>query len=199
MVRFGKPAGAPDHRLLRVLSDAIADSDALVDKVETPDFERRCPERDLIGRPERPLWGASPGAKFAISPRSVVVEGLPIEGRPKVVGVVSVLPTKAAPWHDLVLDLEFTILSGELEMYVRYWPDKSSYQMRFSPSEGYELNKPYRMTVRVKGSTITLQQADQPENRDRFMVGMSRTGGVGFGLRPGSKAEISRLNLKVLR
>jgi hypothetical protein len=38
-----------------------------------------------------------------------------------------------------------------------------------------------------------------PENRDRIQPSTSRTGGVGFGLTPGSKADISKLGLKVLR
>jgi hypothetical protein len=198
MARMSKPGAVADARILRPLADAIADSDALVLKVETPDFEARCPERDLIGQSERPLWGHSQGAKHTASPRSILVEGVPLEGR-KVVGVVSALPPRSAPWRDIVIDLEFTLLSGEMEMYVRYWPDRKSYQIRFAPSEGYELNKAYRMTVRVKGSQISLKQPDQPENSDRLRADVSRTGGIGFGLKPGSMAEISRFNLKVLR
>ena len=103
------------------------------------------------------------------------------------------------PWHDIVLDLEFTIVSGEFEMYLRYWPDKRSYSIKFNAAAGYEPNKPYRMTVHVKGSSISLKQAEQPENRDRIDPNTSRTGGVGFGVNPGSKVIISVCKLKVLR
>jgi hypothetical protein len=190
--------GAPDAGAQRILVEAIAESDALVAKVETREFEAKIGERDMLSAKERAPWGASAGAKLTWSGREMSIEGVPIE-KGKVTGVVSMLPTKAAPWHDIVLDLEFTILSGDFEMYLRYWPDRKAYKIRFGPRDGYELNKPYRMTIRVKGSDVSLSQPDQPENRDRIQPSTSRTGGIGFGLTPGFKAVISRLGMKVLR
>ena len=55
------------------------------------------------------------------------------------------------------------------------------------------------MTIKVKGSAITLKQAEQPGSRDTFAPTTSLTGGIGFGLRPSSKVSISKLTMKVLR
>jgi hypothetical protein len=92
-----------------------------------------------------------------------------------------------------------TLLSGELEMYLRYLPRKKAYRIRFAPAEGYELDKPHSMTIRIRGSEVSLKHPDQPENEDRFHLTTSRTGGLGFGLKPGSKAVVTKLTMKVLR
>jgi hypothetical protein len=188
---------APDPGALSVLSEAIAESDALVEVVETPAFEAKIVDRDLLSPKSRSLWGASAGVTYAPG-TPMTLEGVSLPGR-LVTGVVSVLPARAAPWNDLVIELEFTLLAGEMDMYLRYWPDRKSYRIRFAPTEGYEMNRPYPMTIRVKGSQVSLKQPDQPENRDRLQPSVSRTGGFGFGLPPGSKAEISKLRMKVLR
>lgn len=196
--RFGPEKPDEIGKQIALYKELLAFSDGLADRVETPEFEAGVGARDMLSPKERSVWGVSAGAKMTPSDGQIALEGIPIEGR-KIVGVTSMLPPKAAPWHDVVIDLEFTLVSGEMEMYVRYWPDRKSYMIRFNPSEGYELNKSYRMTLRIKGSTISLKAPDQPENRDRFSTDTSRTGGLGFGMKEGAKAVITRCDLKVLR
>jgi hypothetical protein len=202
---FDAFGGQPTAALIAAYKELIALSDGLVEQIETPEQEGKIAERDLLAAKERAPgpWGASKGAKLTWSERELSIEGVPIEGGPKVMGVVSVLPAfnagQRTSWNDLVIDLEFTIQAGEFEVYLRYWPDKRSYRIRFSPTEGYDVGKTYRMTLKVKGSTISLKQPDQPENRDKMDATTSRTGGIGFGLQPGSKVVLSQLNMKVLR
>jgi hypothetical protein len=195
---FDQGGGTGDAPTIELFKQLLAESDKLVERVETPEFESQVPERDMLSTKERQPWGFSAGSKLTWSGREMSFEGVPID-RGKVTGVVSMLPPKAAPWHDIVLDLEFTILSGEFEMYLRYWPDKRSYKIKFDAPSGYEPNKPYRMTIHVKGSSVSLKQPEQPENRDKMDPTTSRTGGVGFGVNPGSKVIISVCKLKVLR
>jgi hypothetical protein len=191
----GGTAGRP---VVDLYKDLLAASDALVDKAETPEHEASVPARDMLSSSARALWGESVGVSADRTSGYLTITGVEIPGI-KVTGVCSLLPPKAAPWHDLSIDLEFTIVEGGFEMYLRYEQAKKSYRINFKPSEGYELNKPYRMTVKVKGSSISLKAPDLPENRDRLDAAVSRTGGIGFGIAAGSKVTISRLMVKVLR
>jgi hypothetical protein len=195
---FDANGGTADAPTIALYKKLLAESDKLVERVETPEFEAKTPERDFLSSQERHNWGVSAGA--SLSPDApLVLEGVDLTGGRKVTGVVSLLPPKADPWNDFVIDLEFTIQAGSCEMYLRYWPDKRSYRILFSPAEGYEVGKTYRMTLKVKGSTISLTQPEQPENRDKMDATTSRTGGIGFGLPAGSRVLISKLNMKVLR
>jgi hypothetical protein len=195
--QFDDQGGTAEGPIIDLYKALIADSDRLVERVETPEFEASIQERDMLTAKERPLWGNSDGAKWVPSGREIAIEGVKVEK--KIQGVVSFLPRRSEAWHDIVLDLEFTIVSGEFDLYLRYWPDKRYYSIKFNAAAGYEANKPYRMMVHVKGSSISLKQAEQPENRDRADPNTSRTGGVGFGVNPGSKVIISVCKLKVLR
>ena len=195
--QFDAQGGTAEGPIIDLYKALVADSDRLVERVETPEFESSIQERDMLTAKERPLWGASDGAKWTPSGREIAIEGVKVDK--KIQGVVSFLPRRSEAWHDIVLDLEFTIVAGEFDLYLRYWPDKRYYSIKFNAAAGYEANKPYRMTVHVKGSSISLKQAEQPENRDRADPNTSRTGGVGFGINPGSKVIISVCKLKVLR
>jgi hypothetical protein len=178
--------------------ELITFADGLAERVETAEYEAEVPGRDLLSATGQAFWGASAGAKLGFSGRGMTIEGLPVDGR-KVIGVASALPSKDAPWRDVLLDLEFTVLSGEMDVFVRYWPDKKSYRLTFGPGQGYELGKPCRALLRIRGSTIGLFQANRANFTDRLSIDTSRTGGIGFGLRDGSKAVITRCEMKVLR
>jgi hypothetical protein len=197
--RLKDPGSTPRDIVAKALTTAITESDSLVYIVETPLYEARATERDMLSPRERGPWGSSAGIKADYQERNIVLTGVDAEGGRKVTGVASILPTRKESWRDLVVDLEFALLAGEMDMYVRYWPDKKSYRLRFAPTEGYELNKPFRMRICVKASQIGLQLPDQPEKFDRFDIDTSRSGGIGFGLSKGSKAAITLLRLKVLR
>jgi hypothetical protein len=187
-----------DQPTIALYKELVEESDKLVDKLETPEYEAKIAERDMLGTNERTLWGKSAGVDWTFGDKKLEVSGAEVPGR-KITGLASILPPRSTPWHDLVIDLEFAILQGDCEMYLRYEPSKKAYLIRFNSKEGYELNKAYRMTIRVKGSSISLKAPDQPENRDKFQASTSRTGGIGFGLEPGSKVVISSCKLKVLR
>ena len=89
--------------------------------------------------------------------------------------------------------------SGELDLYLRYWPDKRYYAIKFNEASGFETGEAPPVTIRIKGSTITLARPGKPSNSDTMAIATSRTGGIGFGLNSGSKVTISKLNVKVLR
>jgi hypothetical protein len=201
VVKFGQHfdanGGTAEPPVIQLYKALIASSDALATKVETPEFEARIAPRDLLFPQEESLWGASKGAKWSRSEGAIVVEAVESGGR--IMRVASVLPKRAEAWHDIVIDLEFTIDSGELDLYLRYWPDKKYYAIKFNEASGFEPAKRHRMTIGIKGSTITLAQPGKPLNSDTIAFVTSRTGGIGFGLNPGSKVTISKLTVKVLR
>jgi hypothetical protein len=201
VVKFGKHfdanGGTAEGPVVALYKSLIADADRLAERVETPEFEARIPSRDLLSPQEESLWGASKGAKWSRSDGAIVVEAVEVGGR--ITGVGSLLPKRDEPWHDLVIDLEFTIVSGECDLFLRYWPDKRYYAMKFNQAAGFESAKRHRMTIRIKGSTLTLTQPGQPSKSDTMAIGTSRTGGIGFGLNLGSKVSISKLDIKVLR
>ena len=98
------------------------------------------------------------------------------------------------------MDLNFTIVSGGgFELYLRYWPGRSNYLIGFRPEAGYELGKPYQVTIRVKGKRVELSQPVEKPQIDKLSVAVGQTGGVGFALHPGDKVVISSCKIKVLR
>src|SRR4029078_12431340 len=121
--------------------------------------------RDLLSSKEKGLWGESVGASRQLKDGKLLLERTVVHNR-RVTGVVSCLPTKAEPWRDLVIDLEFTILAGRFDLGLCYGPDIKYYLIRFDAQNGYELEKPYRMTLGIKGSSVSLKQPDTPLNAD---------------------------------
>jgi hypothetical protein len=188
----------PEKPIVDLYKELLNESDKLVERTLTPEYEASVAERDLLSTKERGLWGSSEGVKHSFAGRELKLDGVPVEGK-KILGVTSALPPRSTPWYDIALDLEFTILQEGFEMYLRFDQAKKNYRINFNPKEGYELNKPYRMTVRVKGSTITLKPADQAENRDRLDPSTSRQGGIGFGVPKNASVVISVCKVKVLR
>jgi hypothetical protein len=189
-------ARTPGKAVIDLYKETLAESDRLVDKVETPEFESGIAERDMLSPKERALWGATPDAiKHDFSDGPLRIEGT----KDRVTGICSLDAPRGTEWHDLVLDLEFTIVKDGFQLFLRWEPGRKGYMLRFAPSEGYDLNKPYRMTIRIKGSTASLKASDAPENRGTLDPTTSRTGGIAFGLTNGASIIVSRCSIKFLR
>jgi hypothetical protein len=187
--------GAPAP-VVALYKELLAESDRLVERTETPEYEASQPERDMLSAKERALWGASKDSiKYGFSGRELKIEGT----KDKVTGICSLEAPRGTQWHDLVVDLEFTILAEGFQLFLRWESGQKGYMLQFKPSEGYDLNKPYRMTLRVKGSTISLKASDTPENRGTADATTSRVGGVAFGLNKGASIVISTFKMKLLR
>jgi hypothetical protein len=184
------------EKVLPLFKESISRSDKLADDVETPEYEAAIVERDMLAHKERALWGGSTDSiAYVFGENNLKIEGT----KEKVTGICSLLPPGDAPWHDIVLDLEFTILANGFQLFLRFERGHQGYMLQFKPTEGYEMNKPNRITIRVKGSTITLKTPDQPENRAIADLTTSRTGGIAFGMNKGASILITRCSLKVLR
>jgi hypothetical protein len=181
----------------RAHKEIIAASDKLVEKLETPEFEAKIATRDLLDPKERPIWQPSVGAGVKFDGGSAVLEGLEFDRQ--IMGVVGLGLSAEPPWHDLTLDLEFTIVAGSFELYLRFLPAKPNFLISFAPSGGYELGKLQKATIRIKGRRVELLRPEKQPLTEKFAPKTSRSGGLGFGLEAGSKVVISSCKLKVLR
>lgn len=184
--------------ILFIHDQLISESDSLIDKLETPQYVATVPERDVLSSAERSLWGKGVGVTYSFSDQGVLIESASAETN-ATVGLASIVPTSRTPWHDLVIDIEFTIVKGEFTMHLRYDDRNHSYWIRFGRKDGYELRTRYHMTIRLQGSHVRLKAVDQPESWDRLPATTSPNGGIAFAVEPGSQVLISSLKLKVLR
>ena len=179
----------------------IRRSDDLVQRLIDPAYVDAVPSRDMLTTVERTRWGGSKlGVRSEWTHDALIVAHLPPEDNRKVSGVYS-LDGWTVEWSDYAFDLEFTILAGGFDLFLRYRPDGYLYYpMSFKDGQGgYEKDQTYRMTIKVIGSTVTLEMVDQPIASDQISAKFSRTGGIGIGVGPGSKVAIKALKLKVLR
>src|SRR5262245_33538598 len=110
--------------IIALYREALAESDKLVEQVETPEFEAAIPERDMLSAAEREVWGKAPGIDLVFGEAGLEIKTTELPGK-KVMSVASIAGWRP-PWHDFVLDLEFKILAGRFELLARYWPDKRS-------------------------------------------------------------------------
>ncbi len=191
----------PPPEMIEIFKAVLGESDALVEKLVTPEYEAKIPERDLLSPKEKSVWGNSDGIKWELKGKEMVVEGVEVPGR-KIVGVFSAIPPVAEMWQDIILDVEFTITAGDsfTSMY-RYLPGKKAYELGYKvdPNTGFQLNKNYHQIIRVVGSSFTQKESGNPDQSDKLGFSVSRTGGIGFALKPGTKMVFSTFKVKVLR
>lgn len=185
--------------------EIVAKSDDLTTRLCTAEYIEKTVARDMLTPREQKLWGTSKdtGCDFVFQGRELIVSHKPIEGK-KLTEILSLDGWSKPAWHDLVIDIEFEILSGGFEFYLRYVPGYKYFTLAFpgkdkDAKEGYDLNTPIRMQIKVIGSKVTISQGDQPEFSDTIEATVSRTGGIGIGVMTGSKVAIKACTIKVLR
>ena len=202
-----KRATKADEHIIALYKSAVSEWDDLVLKLETPEYEAGTPVRDLLAQKERQpggVWGGTDGVKHEWSGRELVIEGIAAvdkDGKERKLRGVYSIDGWTQKWTDIVMDIEFTIVAGEFDMMLRYRPDGyKPYTATYKAGEGgFNANELYRMTVRIKGSSVEFEQTDQPKNGDTLQPSVSRNGGIGFAVPKGAKIVISRCDMRVLR
>jgi|GEM_PF-5396418 len=203
---FRKPT-KPHEQAIAYFKEGVKEWDDLVARLETPEYISNTPVRDMLAAKERQpggAWGGTDGIRHEWSGRELVLEGIAVvdkEGKERKLRGIYSIDGWSQKWTDVVMDIEFTIVSGEFDMMMRYRPDGyKPYTATYKAGEGgFNANEPYRMTVRVMGSTVEIEQADQPKSGDTLQPTVSRNGGIGFAVPKGSKIVISRCDMRVLR
>jgi hypothetical protein len=198
-----------DEEATRLFNVLISRSDDLVGRLVTPEYEASVPVRDMLTPREAGTWANTEGSKFAARGSQMVVWGEKVvdnDGNERSIDRLVALsgwrPTD--PWHDVVLDLEFTVLSGKFDLLLRYTRNSKSAPIIVDPTDpksGYKLKTPHKMTIKIVGSRLELVGDGGPDAKrtDILAPDVSRLGGVAFALDPDSRVLISKCTVKVLR
>ena len=134
--RFGMPV-QPSIDLYKHL---IQRSDRLVEKSRDNGVRGQGPDSRLLSGRRAALWGQSDRGEVASAIDAIIVEG--VETDRKDHGRRVLAPQEGRePGTTSCIDLEFTIVSGELDLYLRYWPDKRFYAIKFNAAAGFELGE----------------------------------------------------------
>lgn len=106
-------------------------------------------------------------------------------------------PWLPGPWRDYVLEAEFTVDGGAVEVLHRHDPAKQSgLRLRFEPGKSYSVRQ------RLVGNSVTDSRAEGGGSpsvvQNRVGLGV-RKGGVLFSPEEGAKLSIHKLRIQVLR
>lgn len=194
-----------DDPVINAYKEMLGKSDALAAQLCTADYIEKTPARDMLLAREQKNWGTSKDnpCDYVFQGRELIISHKPVEGK-KLTEILSLDGWSKPAWHDIQIDLEFEILSQGFELYIRYIPGYKNFMFPFpgkdkQPADGYDLNTPAKMTIRVIGSTVTMQQGDQAQFSGTIDPTVSRTGGIGIGVPTGGKVAIKSCTVKVLR
>jgi hypothetical protein len=192
---------APTNELSKLYGQIVGGLNELVDQVETPEYEAGLPEQDLLSPQGRDAvnWETSAGVEMTFMARELLLKGIPVQGNGAVHRVVSFGVFPKNPWRDIVLKLDFTIIKGDFELLLRYSPGTRAFMLKFDAAAGYEWNKGYQVTLRVRGSKVDFSSPDQNPVSDTLRPTTNRRGGVAFVLAPEAKVILSSCMVKVLR
>jgi len=190
-----------EKRYEELYQRVIKESDTISMEVFTPDYIKKQAPRDLLTpdtlwNPVKDLQGFSFGVDRGVAHISNVAES-------KYEGTVSVGDLDF--FRDFVLEMEFTLVKGHADVYLRLGKraDSRVYSFRLD-TEGRDAivaGQQYRAEVTFIGSTVTVNvKAEGVSPRsDEVFWGKSRKGAIGFVLPPGSELTVSQLRIRVLR
>ncbi len=185
-----------------VLSGLVDASDDLVRALITQEYEASVEPIDLLSPKSTRFWGASTdGIRYRLENHRLVAEGIETPGK-KLVGIVSAIPPVAEMWADVVLDITFEVTAGKRgSMLLRYLPGKTPYEFSFAMDSGagLKLGVPIHAVWAIVGGTFAIRSPGDQHGDGKLSLNVSRAGGLGFAVHPGTTIEVSRCMLKVLR
>ncbi len=181
----------------------IEESDALAVATFTPEVIAKAPWKLLLVGEQAGFWrpAKAPGFSHHIENGSLSIIGP--DANAKLQGLISI--GYKEQWRDLVLDMEFTLESGEFELYTRLGEraDSTVPMVKFSTSgEGAIVaGKQYEITVKLIGSTLEVIYNPEDQTPQPLPVKwqQSRKGEIGFLLPSGAKLKVTRMRVKELR
>ncbi len=183
----------------------IKEADRLVTAVFTAQASEKLPWIDLLSGEQAKRWNASTVTGFGYR-----VEG----GRLQIIGPDADANKQAVlsigdkeQWRDFILDIEFTMEKGSLEMFFRLGKTLSAnVASRYFACDGERSNldpgQAYQTRISLLGSQFNFRYLgdDVPPPEDEKLEWlMSRKGAVGLLIPPGARVTFNRFRVRELR
>jgi hypothetical protein len=186
----------------------IEKTDALVNKVFTPEVIERTPWTNLLADPQKDYWQHVAFQSWQITDGVLDCVGPALDAKQTAIMSIGDLEQ----WRDFVLDVEFTLVAGESAFHFRLGPfvNTSTLSLKVAcDGEGhsdadtsFRLGASNQMTVTLLGSSWRVDFADPAHaSHDEPEVPwvIRRKGAVAVSVPPGSAIRITRMRIKVLR
>ncbi|MEO6708877.1 MAG: hypothetical protein ABI054_12710, partial [Planctomycetota bacterium] len=180
----------------------IEESDQLVEKAFPLDSLDKLPWVDLLSGDQVKNWVAAEAKGFSHRIDNGVMTMIGPDADAGYQGLISIGDREQ--WRDLEIEMEFTLESGDFDLYFRLGkkPDNSVTKVNISAGEnGLVAGKTYVITARMIGSmlTMTYYPEDLQQDPARIPWIKVRKGGLGFGLQAGTRMKITKLRVHELR
>jgi hypothetical protein len=179
----------------------ITESDAISKELCTPEAIKKAPLRDLLTPDTK--WNPVKDLEGFTFNMDRGVAHVANSATAKYEGVVSV--GDLDNWRDFALEMEFTLVKGRADVYLRLGRRADSRVYNFVlDTEGRDAlvaGQQYRAEITFIGSTasINIKAEGVSPRSDEVFWGKSRKGAIGFVIPAGSELTISQMRIRVLR
>ncbi len=185
--------------------EVIRESDELGAKVYTEDFIERTPWIDLLSGEWATKWNAAVLKGFSHPLENGVLQVVGPDPDAKGDGVISI--GDLDKWRDFVLEMEITLISGGCDLFLRLGRSIDNVENTRLSSEGdgaLPANEPLTVEVVFQGSEWTFyahSESFDPGGPTSFEVSWTaqREGAIGLGVPSGTRFNVTKLRVKVLR
>jgi hypothetical protein len=179
----------------------ITESDAISKELFTPEAIKKAPLRDLLTADTK--WNPVKDLEGFTFNLDRGVAHIANSATAKFEGVVSVGDLDY--WRDFALEMEFTLVKGKADVYLRLGRRADSRVYMFTlDTEGRDAlvaGQQYRAEVTFIGSTasVNIKAEGVSPRTDEVFWGKSRKGAIGFVIPAGAELNISQMRIRVLR
>jgi hypothetical protein len=186
--------------------EIITESDALATAVFAPDVVEKTPAVDLLTGEPAQNWAAAEMTGFSHRLEGGVLHLIGPDPTAKGSAVISNLDREREQVRDFVIDMQFTLESGETDLYLRVGKAFNAQKVEIYPistknDNAFVAGKTYEMKVTLIGSKLTVETepSDVSHYENEIKWTKSRKGGVGFVIPDGTSLKITRFKVKTLR
>lgn len=182
-------------------TDIIAESDALCEKVFTPAIINNTPWTDLLAGDQAKNWNPSQVQGFTQRIENGVLD---IVGPDKDANREAIMSIgDREQWRDFTMEMEFTIESGETQIYFRIGKRADntveSYNLTTELAGGLQKNTKYTAVGSFIGSKLSFKVGDFDPYESDVKWTQSRRGGIALKIPDGTKMRITKFRVKELR
>jgi hypothetical protein len=184
------------------LKAIIPESDALVKQVFTDEVIEKTPWTDLLSEGQKQHWQNAAFKGWQI--KDGVLQGVGPDLDSKVTAIMSV--GDQLRWRDYLFECEYQLVKGEATFHFRLGASVNNNTLSFPVSTTggvpFKANTPLNISARVLGSYIKVEFGDEehtPYEEQEMRWTVTRKGGIGVSVPPGSEIKITKMRIKVLR